>query len=131
MSPLISDTYAFFELTGIYMDRWDHTLPLRHADHRSIEKLLRSLVSSFMRKVFKNQLTVVGMVPIRSGLIECGELVIERISWYDRALGYTNRAISPCSSFLKESMPVLHSKICNKRSDNNTKCGNTYNARAR
>jgi hypothetical protein len=49
----------------------------------------------------------VGVVPEGTSLVWDLEVVQERVSWCDRALGDANRTIIVARSCLEEAMPVL------------------------
>ena len=56
-------------------------------------------------KISRTQMRV---IPERSGLIGCGELVKEAVALYDRTLGDKRWSICPCESFVQEeTVPVL------------------------
>ena len=54
--------------------------------------------------VLSRQVTV---IPEGTGLVSNGEVIQERVTSDNRALGYEGGAISPCGPLLEESVPML------------------------
>ena len=57
--------------------------------------------------VLSRQVTV---IPEGTGLVSDGEVIQERVSSDNRALGYEGRTISPCRPSLEETVPMLNEK---------------------
>jgi len=68
--------------------------------------------------------TVVRVIPKCTCLACSRELVLERVVWSNRALIYTDWAVSPAATLLEETVPVLKvSQVNNATTDSQKKKG--------